>query len=50
MSEEQQRQERVTVNLQIFDQIKQLYTTTTREARVFLPGGGGNLKKGHFFC
>ena len=29
MNEEQQRKERVSVNLKIFDQVKQLYTTKT---------------------
>ena len=29
MSEEQQRKETVGVNLEIFDQVKQLYTTKT---------------------
>ena len=28
MSEERQRKERVSVNLEIFDQVKRLYTTT----------------------
>ena len=30
MSEEQQRKERVGVNLEIFDQVKRLYTSTTK--------------------
>ena len=30
MSEEQQRKERVNVNLEIFDQVKRLYTTKTK--------------------
>ena len=31
MSEEQQRKERASVNLKIFDQVKQLYTTKTKQ-------------------
>ena len=31
MSEEQQKKERFSVNLKIFDQVKQLYTTKTKE-------------------
>ena len=31
MNEEQQRKERVSVNLQIFDQVKRLYTTKTKQ-------------------
>ena len=31
MTEEQQRRERVSVNLQIFDQVKQLNTTKTKQ-------------------
>ena len=31
MSEEQQRKESISVNLEIFDQVKQLYTTKTKQ-------------------
>ena len=31
MSEEQQRKERVSVNLEIIDQVKRLYTTKTKQ-------------------
>ena len=31
MSEKQQRKERVGVNLEIFDQVKRLYTTKTKQ-------------------
>ena len=31
MSEEQQKKERVSVNLEIFDQVKRLYTTKTKQ-------------------
>ena len=31
MIEEQQRKERVSVNLEIFDQVKRLYTTKTKQ-------------------
>ena len=30
MSEEQQRKESVGVNLEVFDQVKRLYTSTTK--------------------
>ena len=31
MSKEQQRKERVSLNLEIFDQVKRLYTTKTKQ-------------------
>ena len=31
INKEQQKKERVTVNLEIFDQVKQLYTTKTKQ-------------------
>ena len=31
MSEEQQRKERLSVNLEIFDEVKRLYTTKTKQ-------------------
>ena len=31
MNEEQQRKKRVSVNLEIFDQVKRLYTTKTKQ-------------------
>ena len=31
MSKEQQRKERISLNLEIFDQVKRLYTTKTKQ-------------------
>ena len=47
MSEEQQRKERVSVNLEIIDQVKQLHTTKTKQELLEttnLSLSAGNLK------